>query len=93
MSEEPKKKKMDLDGDGKVTFDEAKEYARQKAGELSDKAEHLARKGTFAISAAVLSMIAAPAFTLVTVYKDLEGNARMTDAVELTVPGAPEQLG
>ena len=36
---------------------------------------------------------AAPAFTLVTVYKDLEGNARMTDAVELTVPGAPEQLG
>ncbi len=39
MSEEPKKKKMDLDGDGKVTFDEAKEYARQKAGELSDKAK------------------------------------------------------
>ena len=27
MSEEPKKKAMDLDGDGKVTFEEAKEYA------------------------------------------------------------------
>lgn len=34
MSEEPKKKKMDLDGDGKVTFDEAKEkFQARKNGE------------------------------------------------------------
>ena len=39
MSEEPKKKAMDLDGDGKVTFEEAKEYAKIKAGELAGKAK------------------------------------------------------
>ena len=39
MSEEPKKKAMDLNGDGKVTFDEAKEYAKIKATELAGKAK------------------------------------------------------
>lgn len=39
MSEEPKKKAMDLDGDGKVTFEEANEYAKIKAGELAGKAK------------------------------------------------------
>ena len=38
MSEE-KKKAMDLDGDGKVTFDEAMQYTKAKAGELAGKAK------------------------------------------------------
>lgn len=39
MSDEPKKKPMDLDGDGKVTLDEAKQYAKEKAAELAGKAK------------------------------------------------------
>lgn len=36
---------------------------------------------------------AAPTYSLVFVYKDLNGNVSMTDVTELTVPGAPEEIG
>lgn len=36
---------------------------------------------------------AAPAFSLVYIYKDLNGGVKMTDVTELTVPGAPEEIG
>ena len=39
MSDEPKKKAMDLDGDGKVTLDEAIQYTKDKAGEIAGKAK------------------------------------------------------
>ena len=35
---------------------------------------------------------AKPGFTLVTLYKDLNGSVKMTDAVDFEIPGAPEQL-
>lgn len=44
MSEEPKKKPMDLNGDGKVTLDEAKEFAKQKFAELKVEAAEVAHK-------------------------------------------------
>ena len=39
MSDEPKKKAMDLDGDGKVTLNEAIQYTKDKAGEIAGKAK------------------------------------------------------
>ena len=44
MSAEPKKKPMDLDGDGKVTLEEAKAYAKQKLAELKVEATEVAHK-------------------------------------------------
>jgi len=44
MSEEPKKKPMDLNGDGKVTLEEAKEYAKIKLEELKAEATEVAHK-------------------------------------------------
>ena len=37
MCDEPKKKAMDLDGDGKVTLNEAIQYTKEKAGEIAGK--------------------------------------------------------
>ncbi|MBQ9659650.1 MAG: hypothetical protein IJV37_00085 [Bacteroidales bacterium] len=39
MSDQPKKKAMDLDGDGKVTLDEVKQYTQAKAEALADKVQ------------------------------------------------------